>query len=246
MKCRQRSFFKLSIALPSCNPKPKSKGNEGGHGGLAAVDSFHSLSRLPQLTTTVYRLQSLLDWTAEHGGHIHEQVELAHDESLGMHLRVRKNNGIKRETIVIKTPLAVTMSYWNAVDHSAHSTSIHDSTTFSSRGLDLPSEFIASVGPDETTIFFLMGQYLKGAQGFWYPYLRTLPQPGAGSSLSTPLYYDGEDLEWLAGTSLAAARDHRMHAWKEKFGRSWWVLRDVGFGDVERYTWYVFQPHLVL
>ena len=145
---------------------------------------------------------------------------------------------IGKETTCIRTPLEVTMSYFNAISYN------NSNILFSSHGVNLPQEFIDTVGPDETTIFFLMAQYLKGDQGFWYPYLRTLPQPG---HLSTPLYYDDadeEDLEWLAGTSLEAAREQRLGSWKERYSRSFNVLfRDVGWGsghlvDQEgRFTW---------
>lgn len=192
-------------------------------------------------------------------------MEVAHDESRGVHLRVRQNHAgpISRQTCVIKTPLPVTMSYLNAInyhpsakgngghissspgDSSVAATDVSlDNTPFSAHGLVFPRAFIDSVSPDEVTIFFLMGQYLKGDRGFWYPYLRSLPQPG---SLSTPLYYEGEDLEWLAGTSLVAAREHRLHAWKEKFRTSFGKLREAGFNDeVEKFTWYACPFRIVL
>lgn len=82
--------------------------------------------------------------------------------------------------------------------------------------------------------FFLMGQYLKGSEGFWFPYLRTLPQPG---TLTTPLFYEGEDLEWLEGTSLWGARSQKVGGLKERFGRCFRCLCESGFGGVEGYTW---------
>lgn len=135
------------------------------------------------------------------------------------------------------------MSYFNAIDyHSSTSPSTADAskkgenppTTFSAHGLLFPRAFIDAVGPEETTAFFLMGQYLKGEKGFWFPYLRTLPKPG---SLTTPLYYEGADLEWLEGTSLWGAREQRVSIWREKYESSLGKLREVGLEGVEMYSW---------
>lgn len=91
-----------------------------------------------------------------------------------------------------------------------------------------------AVGPEEASVFFLIGQYLLGAEGYWAPYIRTLPQPGA---LTTPLYYEGDDLEWLDGTSLLGARQRKMKLFTDKYEHGMGELRKVGSKDVERYTW---------
>lgn len=175
-----------------------------------------------------------------YGGDLHESVEITRDESRGVHMQVRRNwaSTIPKETRVIRTPLGLTMSYFNAINYSLPNDQSEKSSTFSSHGLVFPrASFIDVVGPEETMVFFLMGQYLKGSEGFWFPYLRTLPRPG---SLTTSLYYEGADLEWLKGTSLWPAREQRMGGWKEKFDNSLKRLRESGFEGAEEYTWYVF------
>lgn len=164
------------------------------------------------------------------GGHLHESVQIAKDESRGVHLQVKKDwkNAVPTDTHIIKTPLAATMSYFNVVNYTA------DSVSFSAHGLHFPQSFVDAVGEKESTIFFLVGQYLRGTEGFWYPYIRTLPQPG---SLTTPPYYEGEDLQWLDGTSLLAAREKRLEVLKEKYEKGSTELRNAGFEGADAYTW---------
>lgn len=174
---------------------------------------------------------------AQQDGHLHESVQIARDDARGVHLQVRKDwkDRVPKETRIIKTPLSSTMSYFNAIDYRPAGEGDGKATaTFSAHGVHLPKAFMEAVGPEEASVFFLMGQYLRGSEGFWAPYIRTLPQPGA---LTTPLYYEGDDLEWLEGTSLLGAREQKMKLFEDKYEHGIGELRKVGFGDVERYTW---------
>jgi hypothetical protein len=169
------------------------------------------------------------------GGHLHESVRIAKDDRRGVHLQVKGDWGsdVSKSTCIIKTPLSTTMSYFNAIDHRLPSET-HGEGIFAAHGILLPRAFIDAVGPEESTVFFLMGQYLQSSTGFWFPWIRTLPQPG---TLTTPLYYEEQDLEWLEGTSLLPAREQKMGMMREKYGESFGKLRGSGFGDAERYTW---------
>lgn len=175
---------------------------------------------------------------AQQDGHLHESVQLAQDEAKGVYLQVRKDwsTNVAKETRIIKTPLSSTMSYFNAIDYRLRGGDDGKAAAniFSSHGVHLPRAFMDAVGPEETSVFFLMGQYLQGAKGFWAPYIRTLPQPGA---LTTPLYYEGDDLEWLNGTSLLPAREQKLKLLKDKYEQAREVLHKLGFEDVGRYTW---------
>ncbi|KAJ9215299.1 hypothetical protein DTO166G4_3184 [Paecilomyces variotii] len=181
---------------------------------------------------------ALQEWVTRHGGLLDESVQLARDDSRGVHIQVKpdQTSAVPRGTCVIKTPLSLTMSYFDAVDY----TSLKDKSAespFSSHGVKFPRGFIDAVGPQETMAFFLMGHYLKGSESFWHPYIRTLPAPG---ELTTPLYYEGEDLEWLQGTSLHAARQQRLEIWKDKYETDVKVLKEWAFEDADKYTWDVY------
>jgi hypothetical protein len=169
------------------------------------------------------------------GGHLHESVEIAKDERRGVHLQVRKDwkNGVPSNTHIIKTPLSATLSYFNAIGYS-FSTDDGSSVSFPEHGVHLPRSFMEAVGQEDSSIFFLMGQYLRGREGYWYPYIRTLPQPGA---LTTPLYYEAGDLAWLEGTSLSLAREQKATLVKEKYENTYSELCRSGFEGSEKYTW---------
>ena len=125
------------------------------------------------------------------------------------------------------------MSYFNAIEYCP---SIGGKSPFSSRGLTLPRPFIDVVGPEETTTFFLMGQKLKGPEGFWYPYIRTLPR---ADDLTALLYYEQEDLTWLNGTSLYPAREQRIQHWRSNYESDMEVLKKSGMEGIDDYSWLV-------
>jgi hypothetical protein len=150
-----------------------------------------------------------------------------------VHLQVKADwpDPIPKETRVINAPVGITLSYFNAIDHHQSSS---NGVSFSSHGLVFPRAFIDSVGPEETTTFFLMGQFLRGESSFWFPYLRTLPQPG---QLTTPLFFGEEDVDWIQGTGIPDASVQRFRLWEGRFDESIAKLEDVEFEDVDSYTW---------
>ncbi|KAJ5899671.1 hypothetical protein N7495_004415 [Penicillium taxi] len=174
--------------------------------------------------------KALVDWVISHGGSIDESVRVAQDASRGVHIQVKADwpTPVSKETRVINTPITVTMSYYNAINHRSAKGS------FPNRGVDLPRAFIDAVGPEETAAFFLMGQFLLGEQGFWFPYLRTLPQPG---QLTTPLFFGEEDVDWIQGTGIPDASVFRFQVWDEKYESSMTKLEELGFGNLEPFTW---------
>ncbi|KAJ5679282.1 hypothetical protein N7462_007526 [Penicillium macrosclerotiorum] len=174
--------------------------------------------------------RELVDWIISHGGQINDCVRVAQDESRGVHIQVKKDwaQPISKETRVLSTPLPVTMSYFNAIGLELPEIS------FSKHDVDLPRGFIDAVGPEETSTFFLMGQFLRGPRSFWYPYLRTLPQPG---QMTTPLFFDEEDVDWLQGTGIPEAAAQRYQIWDEKYENCMSKLEELGFTGLEEYSW---------
>lgn len=176
--------------------------------------------------------KDLLQWVVSHGGHIDDSVCLAQDASRGVHIQVKTDwpQPVAAETRAFSTPMGITMSYFNAIDYKCSKGS------FSSRGVVFPQAFIDAVGSEETFAFFLMGQFLRGPEGFWYPYLRTLPQPG---QLTTPLFFEHEDVDWLQGTGIPEASVHRYEVWDRKYDEAFAKLEELKFQGLEKYTWYV-------
>lgn len=191
----------------------------------------------------------LENWVIQHGGRLHNDVEFSHDEQLGMHLQAKPtatSGKISPGTCVMKIPIELTMSFFDAIDYKPedhHQHKQHDGGTntdaaktspFASHGVVLPKHLIQSIGPEETTAFFLMGQYLRGKEGFWYPYIQSLPGP---EELTTPLYFGDEDLAWLNMTSLAATREQRLQIWKANYEKGYSILRESQFEDSHLYSW---------
>jgi hypothetical protein len=174
--------------------------------------------------------KELEKWADTHGGHIDDSVRITHDAERGVHMQVKPNwpKAVEPETRVISTPLGITMSYYNAVDYKSAKGS------FSSHDVVFPRAFIDTVGMEETFAFFLMGQFLRGSEGFWYPYLRTLPQPG---QLNTPLCFDQDDVAWLDGTGIPEASWYRYEIWDQKYDECVTKLEELGFEGVKDYTW---------
>lgn len=127
------------------------------------------------------------------------------------------------------------MSYFDAIDYRLPSGD-DEVVSFSSHGVVFPKQFMTSIGSEETTAFFLMGQYLKAENGFWHPYIRSLPRP---DELTTPLFYSDDDLAWLNMTSLAAAREQRLQIWRANYEKGVACLRELQFEDAEAYSWYI-------
>lgn len=86
---------------------------------------------------------------------------------------------------------------------------------------------------------FLIEQYLLKQNSFWWPYIRTLPQPGDKHGLNAPLWEDAEDLKWLEGTNLGKAIPARKAIWKQEFDA---FTERIDPQDREPYTWFVWHP----
>ncbi|KAL2852415.1 hypothetical protein BJY01DRAFT_96261 [Aspergillus pseudoustus] len=181
----------------------------------------------PAAGSSLETYSSLLQWMKSHGGDLHESVQISHNERQGTHIRAKKE-GVPSNTHIIKTPVATTMSYFNAIDHRIGD--VH----FPSHGVKFPNSFIESARPEEVAIFFLVGQHLRGSESFWHPYLHTLPEPG---TLTTLPYYEDEDLDWLEGTNLLQARKQRVAQMRQKYEDSYDELQKAGVEDSERYSW---------
>lgn len=132
---------------------------------------------------------------------------------------------IEKGTIVAICPISATLSYMNLLCDIAglpHHTFVYD------------KKFLDSVDHEIASAFLLMDQFLAGDRSFWAPYLRSLPDQ---SSLTTTQYYDGEDLDWLQGTNLELARDHRLKTWRSKYEQGLVLLRSASNPAVPSYTW---------
>lgn len=194
-------------------------------------------------------IQDLVPWALSHGATLHENVEVYEDDS-GFSLRTRANRtGIKSavKTPIVSCPLSISLSAFNAFYECPLSrlADREDSTRFPQVFLDrTPFHVIGK--------FFLCQQYLISKDSFWFSYISSLPQPGTaeynGGSfnspdaerLGTPLFWTEDDLYWIKGTNLDAARLERLALWKQEWSDGRDMLRDEGFANWESYTYNLF------
>ncbi len=121
-----------------------------------------------------------------------------------------------------------------------------------------PPRFMETVPPHVIGRFYLVQQYLLGAESFWYPYIKTLPRPDRINSWAMPAFWPAEDIEFLEGTNAHAAIEEIQTNVKEEFKLARKVLKGedfTGWKDYSRllYNWAFciftsrsFRPSLVV
>ncbi|KAK2768431.1 hypothetical protein FQN54_000286 [Arachnomyces sp. PD_36] len=188
--------------------------------------SVHETRIPPQNDTLV----SFFQWAEKFGCHLHEAVEVVNDETKGLHVRVKPgwNGPLPQGTSIAKCPIVTTFSYLNPMDLMG-----------TQRGgwTKFPTQFLETLEPDAVTAFSLADHYLRGKSTFWAAYIDILPKPG---QMTTPQYFEGQDLEWLAGTNLFQAREKRLEVWREMYEKGMGILEGCKFEGREGYTWDLF------
>jgi hypothetical protein len=172
-------------------------------------------------------VHALYDWFIAHGGRISRSLELAKGASHGYYIRVREDSEtIASKVCIINCPYSLTLSYLNV-------TNTHP---FQSHGDSFPGPFVGAMDRHTVTVFFLMLQYLRREESFWWPYIRSLPQPNETDSFGTPFWFSEEDRLWLLGTDLDESSLTRIAIWKSDWERAVQTLRRLD-RPVEAYTW---------
>lgn len=172
-------------------------------------------------------MDDLLRWFRSHDGQMSSALELAQGNAHGYSLRVRKDSErLSKKACVVNCPYSLTLSYLNAMD----------TPPFQSHGESLPRQFLEEMDRHTVTVFFLMLQYLKKEDSFWWPYIRTLPQPDEAEKFGTPFWFSEEDRLWLLGTDLEEASLTRNAIWKKDWERAIQLLRSLDW-PTEAYTW---------
>ena len=164
-------------------------------------------------------------WLTANGGWLHPDLELAHTEERGVHVRVKDGAFLAADTRVCSCPASLSFSCLNAVA----------SASGSSSNLPWPA-MAAALPPEPVGWFFLVHEYLASTASFWKPYIDTLPAPFAAERLGTLMYFEDEDLQWLGGTNLLAAYWQRTGAWQTYWRNGLEILKRFDW-PVEEYTW---------
>ena len=144
--------------------------------------------------------QGLIEWFTRNGGYLHSSVEVVYSDAFGHHLQVKQGSALVPGDEIVSCPHSLTLSVLNAENTNPSWPKL----------LDIPADRAAEI----LTRFFLIEEFLMQEASFWWPYIRMLPQPDRRESLTTPIWYDEQDLIWIADTNLEGARLSRIEAWE--------------------------------
>jgi hypothetical protein len=133
---------------------------------------------------------TLVEWATKHGAQLHPSVEVYEDSKTGLSFRVKPSAAtpIQPYEPIVTIPSTLTLSYVNALaDNSPES---------------LAKELLTGLAPHVIGRLFLVKEYLKGQDSFWWPYIQALPQPENASSWALPPFWDSDDIELFDGTNV--------------------------------------------
>jgi hypothetical protein len=156
--------------------------------------------------------EALVSWFTENGGQISSDVQVVCSHSRGFHMRAVRP---LKSPVVVTCPLKLTLSCLN-LDPDCKDVRFIDSCLRLCQG-QIPDHIL--------TYLLLIEQLKKGTESPWYAYIACLPK---ADSLTTPLWFDDEDMALLAGTSLAPAVKERKGSYQQQWEHALSVLRSAG------------------
>jgi hypothetical protein len=156
--------------------------------------------------------EGLIQWFTQHGGQLSPDVHVAYSRSRGFHMRAI---GPLKSSVVVTCPLKLTLSCLN-LDPEQKEVPCIDSPLQLCRG-KIPDHIL--------TYLLLIEQQKKGKDSPWHAYVACLPGP---ESMTTPLWFSGEDMTFLAGTSLAPAANERKAQYHQQWEHAINVMKEAG------------------
>jgi hypothetical protein len=172
-----------------------------------SVTAESSTSRTPD-----QKAKALVQWFTDHRGQLSDHVHVAFSDARGYHMRAVSP---LTSPVVVTCPLKLTLSCLNLDPKQKEVLSI-DSCLQPCQG---------RIDDHILTYILLIEQRNKGIQSPWHNYIACLPGP---ESMTTPLWFDDEDMTFLAGTSLAPAAQERKSHYRQQWEQAVAVLRDAG------------------
>ncbi|KAF2036712.1 SET domain-containing protein [Setomelanomma holmii] len=156
--------------------------------------------------------EELVKWFTENGGQLSDDVELAFDDSRGFHIRATRP---LCSPVVVTCPLKLTLSCLSL-----------DPVQQEVLHIDSPLQQCRGKIPDHIlTHLLLIDQRLKGRDSPWHAYIACLPGP---ESMTTPLWFDDDDMTFLAGTGLPPAIKEREAEYHEQWQNALEILKEIG------------------
>ncbi|KAF2628691.1 SET domain-containing protein, partial [Macroventuria anomochaeta] len=170
-------------------------------------------------------VEELLSWFTQNGGWLSPDIQIVYSESQGHHMRALRPTTPE----VVTCPLKLTLSSLN-LDPDRKEVLPITSPLQQCRG-KIPDHIL--------TYLLLIEQRNQGKDSPWHYYIACLP---GVASMTTPLWFDEEDVAFLAGTSLAPALKERKVDYQKQWEHAVNVLKEVGVAwadevDFESLLW---------
>jgi hypothetical protein len=179
--------------------------------------------------------ERLKEWFMANGGSLNPSLSLTYTRSSGQHFRATTSITASESSPaqLCNCPFSLSLSFLNIL--ASPPASIRNCSSES-----ICTHLIDRIPKATQNYFFLCEQRLLGEKSFWAPYIDVLPNE---NELTTPWWFNEEDLVWLLGTGVHVSPDPeksgvemRRAMWQEQWKEGVKVLWDAGVG-AEEYTW---------
>jgi hypothetical protein len=147
-----------------------------------------------------------------------------------MHMRVSDTEVLAADSLIVSCPHELTISWMNVISGSKAFLDQFD---------------LGNVDPAVNQVvivrFFVMNEYLKQRDSFWWPYIRSLPQPSEIHLLGTPLWYSDCDRKWIRGTGLEKSASRTEQMWRQEYESAMHSLHPMARSSISEWSWCVVQ-----
>ncbi|KAK4120650.1 SET domain-containing protein [Parathielavia appendiculata] len=179
------------------------------------------------------RFDELLEWAQQHGAELHPSLEIYHDRLTKFSIRVKNSctHGLQPGFRAVTCPVSTTLSFLNALVDGP----LNISSSYQQTGA-FPPTFMAMIPPHVIGRFFLIKEYLKRKDSFWWPYIGTLPQPEHINAWALPAFWPEDDIAHLKGTNAHFAIEEVQANVKREFKKAKKILKEAEFPNWQEYT----------
>ena len=154
----------------------------------------------------------LVTWFRQNGGSLSPDVQVVNSDSHGFHMRAVRPLS---SPVVASCPLRLTLSFLN-LDPNQKEVLHLESSLRQCQG-KIPNHIL--------TYLLLIEERSKGKVSPWYAYIACLP---GSESMTTPLWFDEEDMAFLTGTTLAPAARERKEDMHTQWEQAVSIMQELG------------------
>jgi hypothetical protein len=180
-------------------------------GAVGAVDAPAHRPDIGEVSSPPALAEELAHWFTDSGGHISNDVEIAYSDSRGFHMLATRSLS---SPVIVTCPLQLTLSCLN-LDPDQQEVLHIDSRLQLCRG-KIPDHIL--------TYLLLIEQRKKGRASPWQAYIACLP---GSDNMTTPLYFDEDDMTFLAGTGLLPAVQERDAEYHQQWENALELLNEI-------------------